>query len=185
MKKEKKKKQTSKKEKKKKKKVIVKPPSAYNVEIRPVTLDDLKDVIKIFEDAKFDITKGEVEHILKFGMSFGAFVNRQLVAVGLAWPAVFDPETTTLTVSDEPNALYLEDVAVLKKFEGRRIRSMLIIARETEAIKKGLDYVITQESKDPKLKDLLESAYVNYLKFESENGKIYLAKHLDYPLMEE
>jgi len=179
------KKMSKKKEKKKKKKKIEQIPAPnYNVEIRLINLDDLKDVLKVFKNAKFDITKGEVEHVLQFEMSYGAFVNRKLVAVGLAWPSNFDPINVKVIVSDTPNAMYLEDVAILKKFEGRRIRSMLITARENEAIKRGLDYVITLEPKDPKLKDAIESAYVNYLAYKSEI-KTYLVKHMEYPLMEE
>jgi len=175
------------KEKKQKKKVKVQPlvPTEYNVEIRLLTLSDLKDSMKVFENAKFDITKGEVEHILQFDMSYGAFVNRKLMAVGLAWPANFDPKEVTVTISETPNAMYLEDVAIFKKSEGRRIRSMLITSRENESIKRGLDYVVTQESKDPMLKDLIEAAYINYLKYKSKNNKVYMAKHLEYPLMED
>lgn len=184
--KQKKEEKHTKKKKSKKKKVKIQPiaQAEYNVEIRSLTLNDLKDAMKVFKDAEFDITKGEVEHILQFNMSQGAFVNRGLIAVGLAWPANFDPNDVNLTISDTPNAMYLEDVAVFKKFEGRRIRSMLITSRENESIKRGLDYVVTQESNDPMLKDLIEAAYTNYLRYTSETKKVYLVKHLDYPLME-
>ncbi len=64
-----------------------------------------------------------------------------IVGVGLAWPAKVDLETKRI-MSGEPNALYLEDPAVLLAYEGRGIRRILLQEREKEASNSALKYTI-------------------------------------------
>jgi GNAT superfamily N-acetyltransferase len=89
----------------------------------------------------FDVTEVEVGNIVAYGKSFGAAVNRMIVGVGLAWPAHLDMDGKRIT-SGEPNALYLEDPAVLLAYEGRGVRRILLGEREKEAAASGLKYTI-------------------------------------------
>lgn len=133
------------------------------VEIKKLSREDLDDVISIMRRAMFEIGKAEtkqIEEILKLGVSYGAYVDRMLVAVGLAWPISFDRTTKTLGKAAKrelPNALYLEDVALLLAYEGRGIRQKLVKAREDEAKALGLQYVVAIASEEvPKEENIIE-----------------------------
>ena len=91
------------------------------VEVKKLTLEEIEDAVKIMRKCAFDVTEGEVKTIIEYGMSFGAFVNRMLIGVGLSWPASYDSEKRTIT-GKEYNAVYAEDPAVLLAYEGRGIR---------------------------------------------------------------
>jgi len=128
-------------------------------EIKKLTLEDFEDVISIMRKAMFEIGMAEakqIEEILKQGVSYGAYVDRMLVAVGLAWPIAFDRATKTIG-KGTANALYLEDVALLLAYEGRGIREKLVKARENEARAMGLQYVVAIASEEvPKEENVIE-----------------------------
>ncbi|HSB47203.1 MAG TPA: hypothetical protein VLD37_04250 [Candidatus Bilamarchaeum sp.] len=111
------------------------------VEVKRLDSEDIEDCVKVMRKCAFDVTEVEVGNIIAYGKSFGATVNRMLVGVGLAWPAKLDIERKIIT-SGDPNALYLEDPAVLLAYEGRGVRRILLNEREKEATGTGLRYVI-------------------------------------------
>ena len=111
------------------------------VEVKPLGPEDIEDCVKVMRKCAFDVTDAEVGNIIAYEKSFGATVNRMLVGVGLAWPAKLDKDDMRI-ISGEPNALYLEDPAVLLAYEGRGVRRILLKEREREAERVGLKYVI-------------------------------------------
>ena len=117
------------------------------VEIKRLTEEDIEECVKVMRKCAFDVTEVEVANIVKYGNSFAATVNRMIVGVGLAWPAKFDGENKRL-VGGDPNALYMEDPAVLLAYEGRGIRRILVKEREQEATNNKLAYSIAYLSED-------------------------------------
>ncbi|MFH0736967.1 MAG: hypothetical protein V1827_00220 [Candidatus Micrarchaeota archaeon] len=111
------------------------------VEIKRLDADDVEDCVKVMRKCAFDVTDAEVGNIIAYGKSFGATVNRMIVGIGLAWPAKLDLEDKRIG-SGEPNALYMEDPAVLLAYEGRGIRRILLTEREREVSRSGLRYAI-------------------------------------------
>lgn len=111
------------------------------VEVKRLDSEDIDDCVKVMRKCAFDVTDVEVGNIVKYEKSFGATVNRMIVGVGLAWPARLDLETKRIG-SGEPNALYLEDPAILLAYEGRGVRRILLKEREREAAGSGLKYAI-------------------------------------------
>jgi len=111
------------------------------VEMKRLGEEDLEDCVKVMRKCAFDVTEVEVGNIIAYGKSFGATVNRMLVGVGLAWPAKLDIDERRIT-SGEPNALYMEDPAVLLAYEGRGVRRILLKEREKEVMTSGLRYSI-------------------------------------------
>ncbi|HLC69274.1 MAG TPA: hypothetical protein VJH24_05525 [Candidatus Bilamarchaeaceae archaeon] len=116
-------------------------------EIKRLNLDDVEDAVKVMRRCAFDVTEKEVEYIVKYGFSFGCYVNRMIVGVGLAWPTYYDPRERVLRGGDA-NALYLEDPAVLLTYEGRGIRRILVRSREKDARAKQLKYALTYVTED-------------------------------------
>ncbi|MBD3209992.1 hypothetical protein GF318_01270 [Candidatus Micrarchaeota archaeon] len=111
------------------------------VEVKKLEDEDIEEAVKVMKRCAFDVSEGEVKSIVDYNKSYGATVNRLIIGVGLSWPARLDVETMTIT-SGEPNALYLEDPAVLLAYEGRGIRRILLKEREKEAGKSGFKYAI-------------------------------------------
>src|SRR4030095_2863817 len=101
------------------------------VEVKRLDSEDVEDCVKVMRKCAFDVTEVEVGNIISYDKSFGATVNRMLVGGGLSWPAKLDLDTKTIR-SGEPNALYLEDPAVLLAYEGRGVRRILLNEREKE-----------------------------------------------------
>lgn len=128
-------------------------------EIKKLDIEDFDDVISIMRKAMFEIGKAEarqVEEILKQGASYGAYVDRMMVAVGLAWPIAFNRATKTIG-KGVANALYLEDVALLLAYEGKGIRQKLVRAREDEARGMGLKYAVAIASEEvPKEENVID-----------------------------
>ena len=127
-----------------KKKIEEKPPAlkrkeivgyaidSEKVEIKRLEMEDLEDVILILRKAQFQIGEKEkktIEDILKEGISYGAYVDRMLVAVALAWKVGFDGES----LIEGSNAVYIEEIALLTAYEGKGIREKLIEAIEKES----------------------------------------------------
>ncbi|MEW6723169.1 MAG: hypothetical protein AB1324_07935 [Candidatus Micrarchaeota archaeon] len=111
------------------------------VEVKRLDAEDVEDCVKVMRKCAFDVTEAEVGNIIAYNKSFGATVNRMLVGVGLAWPARLDLETKRI-LSGEPNALYLEDPAVLLAYEGRGVRRILLKEREKDTAASGMKYCI-------------------------------------------
>lgn len=148
-------------------------------EIKKLGMEDFDDVISIMRRAMFEIGRAEakqIEEILKQGASYGAYVDRMLVSVGLAWPIAFDRATKTIG-KGVANALYLEDVALLLAYEGRGIRQKLVRAREDEARAMGLKYVVAIASEEvPKEEDIIEVIRERGTKIE----KVYLERNYSF-----
>lgn len=140
-------KKEKKKEEEKKKIPILRTLENENVEIKKLDFDDLEDAVKLLSANGFEVTDKEVEHILKNGLSFGAYVGRLIVGVGLGWLACLDTKKVIL-VDGDPNSIYLEDVVISLAYEGAGIRSMLLKAREQEARTRKLEYSIAYISED-------------------------------------
>jgi hypothetical protein len=111
------------------------------VEVKRLTEEDVEDCVKVMRKCAFDVTEAEVSNIVEYGKSFCATVNRMIIGVGLSWPAKLDTESKVIT-SGEPNALYMEDPAVLLAFEGRGIRRILLEEREKEVLRSKFKYAI-------------------------------------------
>jgi len=99
------------------------------VEVKRLEEKDIEEAVKVMRKCAFDVTETEVRNIVEYEKSYGATVNRMLIGIGLAWPAKLDFETREILGGD-PNALYLEDPAVLLAYEGRGIRRILLKERE-------------------------------------------------------
>ncbi len=110
-------------------------------EIKKLTSEDVDQVHIIMRKTLWESTREQVADVIKNGMSFGAYVQRMLVGAGLAWPAHYGEKQAALT-QGEPNALYMEDVALLLAYEGKGIREMLIMEREKLAKERNFQYVV-------------------------------------------
>lgn len=111
------------------------------VEIKRLDAEDIEECVKVMRKCAFDVTDAEVGNIVQYQKSFGATVNRMIIGVGLSWPAKLDLDNKIITTG-EPNALYMEDPAVLLAYEGRGIRRILLKERERETTRSGYSYSI-------------------------------------------
>jgi hypothetical protein len=116
-------------------------------EIKKLDSGDIEEAVKVMRKCAFDVTDKEVSSIVVYGVSFGCYVNRMLIGVGLAWPAHLDMEKKKIT-GGEPNAMYLEDPSVLLTYEGRGIRRILLHTREEEGRKSKYKYAIAYISEE-------------------------------------
>jgi GNAT superfamily N-acetyltransferase len=145
------------------------------VEIKRLVQEDVEEVVKVMRKCAFDVTEKEVSHIIGYNMSFGAYVNRMLIGVGLSWPAKFDIKQKKI-VGGEPNALYLEDPAVLLAYEGRGIRRILLKEREKEAKNRNFSYTVAYLSED-----LPKGSIEDYIKESgSQLEKLYLSENYEF-----
>lgn len=146
------------------------------VEVKRLDSEDIEDVVKVMRKCAFDVTEAEVRSIIKYEMSFGCHVNRMLIGVGLSWPANYNADKKAI-LGGEPNALYLEDPAVLLAYEGRGIRSILLKERETEAIRRKYSHTISYLYEDvPKgssIVDMIKEAG-------SQLEKLYLTEGYEF-----
>lgn len=145
------------------------------VEIKCLDSEDVEDAVKIMQRCSFEVTEDEVKKVISYRMSFGCYVNRMLIGVGLGWPTSYDSEKRTI-ISDSNNALYLEEPAVLLMYEGRGIRRILLSARERSAISSNFRYTIAYLSED-----IPKGNVVDYIK---EGGtqleKLYLSEDYEF-----
>jgi predicted N-acetyltransferase YhbS len=114
-------------------------------EIKRLDEEDLDEVVKLMRSVLFEIGTKEVRQIkdiIAEGHSYGAYVERFIVGVGLAWPVFFDRTEKTFDTSQDANALYMEETAVLNEYQGKGIIEMLIEEREREAKRSGLEYAV-------------------------------------------
>ncbi|MEM4272689.1 MAG: hypothetical protein QXH30_03790, partial [Candidatus Bilamarchaeaceae archaeon] len=94
-------------------------------EIKLLRKEDVGEAGKVMRKCLFSVTDKEIEAIIAKGASYGAFVDRMLVAVALSWAVRFNPETKEFEQGEE-NAIFLEDDAILLAYEGKGIRELLI-----------------------------------------------------------
>ncbi|MCK4319597.1 hypothetical protein KAW38_03440, partial [Candidatus Micrarchaeota archaeon] len=92
-------------------------------EIKKLHEGDAEIAHNIMKKCMFDVNIYEIKDILKKGMSYGAFVGRMLVGVGLGWEVYYNHESKGIE-DGLPNAIYLEDDALLLAYEGQGIREM-------------------------------------------------------------
>lgn len=121
--------------------------TSENAEIKKLDSEDIDEVLLIMHKTLWDVTREQVSGTIQSGMSFGAYVERMLVGAGLAWPTAYDEEKEKIT-GGEPNAIYLEDVALLLSFEGRGIRKMLVEEREKAGRALGFAFSVAFISSD-------------------------------------
>ncbi len=146
-----------------------------HVELKRLTLDDVEEAVKILRKCAFDVAEGEVSSVVKHNVSFGVYVNRMLVGVGLAWPTNFNIENKSIT-GGEPNAVYMEDPAVLLAYEGRDVRRMLLREREEDARRGGFRYSISYL-----YEDVPKGSIVAMIKEAgSQLGKLYLSEGYEF-----
>jgi len=161
--------------KKEDKKRFVKLLDSDQTEIKKLEEDDIEAVMKIMKKCEFEVTEKEVRDLISQGLSFGAYVNRMLVGVGLAWPASFD-ENELKIVTGTTNAIYNEDPAILLSYEGRGIRRILLLKREEEAVAKGFIYSIAYLYEDVPKGEV--SSYVR--ETGSQLEKLYLSENYKF-----
>jgi len=146
------------------------------VEVKRLTHEDIGETVKVMRKCAFDVTDTEVDSIVAYKMSFGCFVNRMLIGVGLAWPAVYDAESRSVRGGERTNAVYMEDPAVLLGYEGRGIRRILLKQREDDAKATGKAYSIAYL-----YEDLPRGSIVDYIKEAgSQLGKLYLSEEYEF-----
>lgn len=138
-----------------------------HVEIKKLAPADLDDVYALMRKTLWESTKEQIADVIKEGMSYGAYVERMLVGAGLGWPAHYDDLQRGLPSSKQParcktfgkamafpneknkeigkggpNAIFMEDIALLLSYEGRGIMKMLVEEREKEAKEKGISHAV-------------------------------------------
>lgn len=111
-------------------------------EIKRLKAEDAEEVTNIMRKCLFAVTVDEVREVLKRDMSYGAYVGRMLVAVGLAWGTGYNPSNLELE-GGYTNAIFLEDDAVLLPYEGKGLRELLVDHREMEGRARELQYAVT------------------------------------------
>jgi GNAT superfamily N-acetyltransferase len=134
------------------------PTNMEEVEIKKLRESDVEESAKVMRKCLFSVTDAEIGQVIARGMSYGAFVDRILVSVGLSWEVRFNPETLDFE-EGEGNAIFLEDDAILLAYEGRGIRELLIEKREEEGRGRGKEYAVAITSSinpnDEKLGDAM------------------------------
>lgn len=131
----------SKAEKSEPKKKFRAPTEIEEVEIKKLLEGDVEEAAKVMRKCLFSVTDSEISGVVEKGMSYGAFVDRILVSVGLSWEVRFNPDTMDFEEGEE-NAVFLEDDAILLAYEGRGIRELLIEKREEEGGGRGKEYAV-------------------------------------------
>jgi hypothetical protein len=117
------------------------------IEIKKLSAEDLKEVMELMERCGAGMNRKELLTIIKQGFSFGAYIERRLVAVGFAELVIFDEKTGEIynsNESGEANALLLHEPLIPIIYEGKGIASELIDEREKEGKRKGLNYVVAE-----------------------------------------
>jgi hypothetical protein len=122
------------------------------------------------------VTDVEVRNIVTYGMSFGCYVNRMLIGVGLSWPAVYDPEAKLVRGGERTNAIYLEDPAILLGYEGRGVRRILLSQRESDAKAAGKAFGVAYL-----YEDMPRGSIVDFIKEGgSQLEKLYLSEGYEF-----
>lgn len=140
-----------------------------NMEIKKLEPSDSDDVFMLMKKALWEVSKTQVLDIVKIGFSYGAYVERMLVGVGLASVIYYDEKTgefgqpatdsAEFAAGKNANALFLEEVAFLLAYEGSGIRKLLVEERENAAIANGLSYAIatiSSEWSEGNLEDMIK-----------------------------
>jgi len=170
------KKEEAKKEEKKETKKFIHLLDEEEVEVKRLRREDIEEAVAVMRKCAFDVTETEVGSIIDYGLSFGAYVNRMLIGVGLSWAAEYDPEEKVVRGGERTNALYLEDPAVLLAYEGRGVRRILLRQREGEAKEKKKGYTIAYL-----YEDLPKGSIVDFIKESgSQLEKLYLSEDYEF-----
>ncbi|MEM4295429.1 MAG: hypothetical protein QXS91_01325 [Candidatus Anstonellales archaeon] len=126
-------------------------------EFKLLEKEDIDDVVSVLRRTAFEIGEKEIkelEEIIRYKTSYGAYVDRLLVGLSLSWPLCFNELTKSLYSCNEANTLYLQDIAILIAFEGHGIREKLIELTEQRAKEKKLNYVVCVCGENPKEDEL-------------------------------
>ena len=118
-----------------------------HVEIKKLEEEDLDEALKIIGSFGIEINeelKKDLLEIIKEELSFGAYVDRVLVGVLLAFGVFYDGEE----VKESPqNSSFIEDIYIINLYEGKGIREKLIEELIKESRERGLKYVLFLEDK--------------------------------------
>ncbi|MEM4366724.1 MAG: hypothetical protein QW035_01170 [Candidatus Anstonellales archaeon] len=134
-------------------------PDIEHIEIKRLSVADVEEATLVLRKCTVETNEDEVRGIIKEGLSYGAYVDRMLVGVGLAWVASYDPKKKALR-GDHRNAAYVEEVVVLLQYEGKGIRNKILQAIENEAQAKGLSYTVALIT--PGVPESSESSVTHY-----------------------
>jgi len=146
------------------------------IEVKKLSGSDSEEVVVVMRKCAYDVTGPEVKSIVGYGMSYGAYVNRMLIGVGLSWPAQYDADSRAVRGGEESNAIYQEDPAVLLAYEGRGVRRILLRQIEESAKGKGMDYSIAYL-----YEDLPKGSIVDFIKESgSQLEKLYLSEEYEF-----
>ena len=140
------------------------------IEVKKLILEDMDEVLVVLKKCAFEVTQKEVLGIIAFDLSFGCYVNRMLIGVGLAWPAYYNSDTKKIAEGDS-NSIYFEDPAVILAYEGRGIRRILLREREKHGKERSFQYALSFVSEDTP-KDV--SSYIK--EGASQLEKLYLSE---------
>lgn len=134
-------------------------PDIEHIEIKRLAPADVEEATLVLRKCTVETNEQEVESIIKEGLSYGAYVDRMLVGVGLAWVSSYDPKKKALK-GNHRNAAYIEEIVVLLQYEGMGIRSKILQAIENEAQLIGLNYTIALIT--PGVPESSESSVTHY-----------------------
>lgn len=159
-------------EKKEQPKKIIKLMDSDQTEVKLLGEEDAEQAVKVLRKCSFDVTEKEVSAIISQGFSYGAYVDRMLIGVALAWPAHYD-EALEDVGGGTPNAVYNEDPAILLAYEGRGVRRILLRKKEEEAAEKGFAYSVAYLYEDTPKGEV--SSYIR--EAGSQLEKLYLSEN--------
>jgi hypothetical protein len=127
------------------------------VEFKILDSEDIDDILSVLRRTAFEIgekEKREVQEIIDYGLSYGAYVDRLLVGLTLIWPLCFNEQTKAIFKCSEKNALYMEDITILIAYEGKGIREKLLELSEQLGSSKGYKYLVSVCGENPKEDDI-------------------------------
>lgn len=128
-------------------------------EFKLLDVEDVDDIVSVLRKVAFEIgdkEKKQILEILEDKCSYGAYVDRLLVGLSLAWKICFNESTKNIYKCPDKNAIIIEDIAILVAYEGRGIREKLIELTEQLSKHKKLSYVVSICGENPKEENIIE-----------------------------
>ncbi len=114
------------------------------IELKKLRSEDLREVWQFVVNLGVELSRKEVCKFLEQGFSYGAYVERRLVALAFAECADFDEKTCKLipVPCEESNAVVLYEPLIPIDYEGKGLALRFVEEREKEAKKAGKTYVV-------------------------------------------
>ena len=154
------------------------------IELKILTEEDIEDIVEVFKKVMVTIGNEElrgIREVLKEQLSFGAYVDRMLVGFILGWKICFDKDSKSIATCDNPNTLYMEDIAVLNEYEAKGVRKALLLEMEKVSKEKGIPFLLTIVGDNPKEEDIIkkiEEGGTKHTKLLLEKGyKFFKSEH--------